>query len=293
MTQPRFGKRRWRRPERMVLDHGPVVRRKDLGVSEPVTVEPQLARRDSRRHIQVILGAFVGAAAAEGAVVGVLAGHPFLGTMAGLAFGIGYFIVAREFGDVWIARALRTDGEPGPRVVRLVAAEAGNAGVPSPRVLVAPGEHPNATSFALRRRWLVTTQAADQLDELALEGLVAHEIVHLRDGDAAVSALYVVLAGSPDLVFRRAGVLALLSMPLWPAAFAVRAFRRIVMPSDRELRADVAAAMLTRYPPGIVAALEASGGPSTGLRPYDQFWFVGRDGGAKAAADRAALIAEM
>jgi Zn-dependent protease with chaperone function len=277
----------------MLLDHGPVMRRKDLGVSEPVTVEPHLARRDSRRHIQIILGAFVGGAAAEGVVVGFLVGHPFLGMIVGLGVGVGYFIVAREFGDVWIARALRTGAEPGPRVVRLAAAEAKTAGVPSPRVIVAPGEHPNATSFALRRRWLVTTQASEQLDELALEGLVAHEIVHLRDGDSAVSALFVVLAGSPDLVMRGAGILTLLSVPLWPAAFVVRALRGVVLPSDREHRADVAAAMLTRYPPGIVAALEASGGPSAGLRPYDALWFVGRDGGAKAAADRAALIAEM
>ena len=52
MAQPRFGKRRWRRPERMTLEHPPVMRRKDLGVSEPLTVEPELARTRSRRQLE-------------------------------------------------------------------------------------------------------------------------------------------------------------------------------------------------------------------------------------------------
>lgn len=293
MTQPRFGKRRWRRPERMLLDHAPVMRRKDLGVTEPVTVEPYLARRNSRRQIQVILGTFLLAAAAEGVVVGLVIGHPYFATVGAVAAALLYFAAAREFGDAWIVRALRAEDSAGPRVVRLASAEAANAGIPAPRVLVVDGDQPNATSFALRRRSIVTTRGVESLDELALEGLIAHEVVHLRDGDAAVAALYLVLAGSPDLVARRAGVLTLLSVPLWPALLVLRALQRVAMPADREMRADVAAAMLTRYPPGIVAALELSGGESTGLRPFDPFWFVGRDGGREQADKRASLISEM
>ncbi len=290
MTQPRFGKRRWRRPERMLLDHGPVMRRKDLGVTEPVTVEAHLARRDSRRQIQVLLFTFLAAATVEGLLIGAAIRHPYIGTLAGAIAGFAYFIVAREFGDTWIARALRTRPATGPRVVRLASAEAHDAGIPSPRVLIAPGDAPNATSFALRRRWLVTTQAAEQLDELALEGLVAHEIIHLRDGDSAVAALYVVLAGSPSLVTRGAGALAFLSIPLWPAAVALRLLRGIVVPPGRETRADVAAAMLTRYPPGIVQALRAARIPKDTLPAFEPFWFVD---GAEGAESRAVLISEM
>ena len=93
MTQPRFGKRRWRRPERMLLDdHAPVVRRKDLGVSEPVAVESHLARRDSRRQIQTLLFAFLAFATLEGALLGLVIRHPFIGTLAGFAFGFVYFL---------------------------------------------------------------------------------------------------------------------------------------------------------------------------------------------------------
>jgi heat shock protein HtpX len=275
----------------MLLDeHAPVMRRKDLGVTEPVTIESNLARRDSRRHIQILLGGFLGACGLEGLVVGLIVRHPFLATIAGLIAGVVYFVLARELGDTWIARSLKTKPATGPRVVRLATAEAREAGIPAPRVLVAPGDLPNAASFALRRRWLVTTEAAEQLDELALEGLVAHEIIHLRDGDSAVAALYLVLAGSPSLVLRGAGPLALLSIPLWPAAFVLRLFRRAALPAAREMRADVAAAMLTRYPPGIVEALRAAGAPTDSLRAFDAFWFVNTE---QDAERRAALIAEM
>jgi heat shock protein HtpX len=292
-TQPkRFGKRRWRRPERMTLDHGPVARRKDLGVQEPVAVEPELARRASRRQIQILLGVFVGLTALEGLGVGWLLGHPILGVVVALVLGGFYFFVAREFGDAWIVRALSATPSDGTRVTRLVAGEAKTAGIPMPRVMSAPGDVPNAASFALRRRWLVTTTATEALDELALEGMVAHEVVHLRDGDSSVASLFLVLTGAPELLFRGAGALLVLAIPLWPVALLMRVLRSVAAPSTREHRADVAAAMLTRYPPGIVTALTSSGGTSCGLRPFDGFWFVGRDG-STGSEHRAELIAEM
>ena len=292
-TPRRFGKRRWRRPERMTLEHPPVVRRKDLGVSEPLPLEPEIARRTSRRHIEILLIAFVALATIEGLVVGVATGIGWLLAPAGLALAVVYMAVARELGDAWIVRALRARPAAGIRVRRLTQAEADTARTPSPQVLVVHGDVPNGMTFALRKRWLVTTSACEELDELALEGLIAHEIVHLRDGEASVAALYLVLAGAPDLALRGAGLLTLLSIPLWPASLALRFARAVVLPRDREHRADVAAAMLTRYPPGIIAALTSAGGPASRVRLLDECWFVARDGKPADATKRAALIAEM
>jgi Zn-dependent protease with chaperone function len=290
----KFGKRRWRRPERMTLDGPPVVRRKDLGVSEPLPLEPELARKTSRRHIEVLLVSFAILCAAEGALIGLALGHPILGALGALVFGALYFFVAREFGDSWIVRALRAGPVEGPRALRLASSEAKSAGIPAPTVLVAPGEVPNALSFALRRRWVVTTQACETLDELALEGLLAHEIVHLRDGESTVASLFVALAGGPDLLMRGAGPLAALSLPLWPAALVLRLLAQKIRPADAEHRADIAAALLTRYPPGIETALRASGGPSGGVKLLDPFWFVARDPArAPEAQRRAELVAEM
>ena len=294
MASRRFGKRRWRRPERMTLDGPPVARRKDLGVQEPLPLEPELARKVSRRHIEILLGSFAVLCAVEGLLVGLLVGHPVIGSVAAIGLGSAYFFVVRELGDAWLIRAMRAKPAGASRSLRLASSEARSAGIPAPKVLSAPGDVPNALSFALRRRWIVTTEACEDLDELALEGLLAHEIVHLRDGEATVASLFVALAGGPDLLLRGAGLLGALSLPLWPVAFGLRLIGSAVRAPDREHRADIAAALLTRYPPGIGTALRASGGESCGLRLMDPFWFVARDGKRSGETERRAeLVAEM
>jgi hypothetical protein len=64
---------------------------------------------------------------------------------------------------------------------------------------------------------------------------------------------------------------------------------------DRDHRADIAAAMLTRYPPGVATALSSSGseGRRT-FRPFEPFWFrpsVKTPG--PGAEERAGLLGEM
>jgi Zn-dependent protease with chaperone function len=290
----KFGKRRWRRPERLTLDGPPVARRKDLGVSEPLPLEPELARRTSRRQIEVLLVAFALLCAVEGALIGLAVGHPIIGACTGVALAALYFVVAREFGDRWIIKALRAVPVDRTRPLRLASSEAKSAGIPAPSVLVAPGDVPNALAFALRRRWVVTTRACETLDELVLDGILAHEIVHLRDGEATVTSLFVVLAGGPDLLMRGAGPLAALSLPVWPATLVLRLFASWVRSGDVEHRADIAAALLTRYPPGIETALRSSGGSSGGIKLLDPFWFVARDDTRASDAERrAGLVAEM
>jgi heat shock protein HtpX len=295
-----FRKRRWRRPERLTLEHPPVVRRKDLGASEPVVIEPDLARKASRRRIEILLVAFVVLCALEGFAIGLLFDAPVAGPAIGAGYAVFYFFLGREFGDGWLVRACKAkpldsvSTEGSARIARLVAGEARGAAIPAPRLLVAPGSVANAFSFALRRRWLVVTEGTDAGDELVLEGMFAHEVIHLRDGDASVAGLFVILAGAPELVVRGAGLLALLSIPIWPVSLAMRMTAGVAMPEDREVRADVAGALLTRYPPGVAEALrEAGGGPSP-LRVSDPFWFVHRSGGRGPDADRRAeLLEEM
>jgi Zn-dependent protease with chaperone function len=290
----RFSKRRWRRPERMLLDaDADVVRRKDLGSSEPIAVETELGRKTSRRAIEVVLVSFIVLGAVEGAIVGLVA-HALLYVFpAFVLYAFGYFVLAREFGDGWIVKALRAKPAESPRLERLISSEARTAGVAAPRLLISAASAPNAFSFALRRRWVVVTSPSVDEDELALEAMFAHEIIHLRDGDASVAALFIVLAASPELVLRRAGPLTLLSIPLWPAALALRFVRSFAFDAGREHRADVAAAMMTRYPPGMATALTVAGGGSSGLRSADPFWFVPRGSDRVQADRRAALIAEM
>jgi len=290
-----FRKRRWRRPERLTLEHPPVVRRKDLGASEPVVIEPDLARKASRRRIEILLVAFVVLCALEGFAVGLLFDAPIAGPAIGAGYAVFYFFLGREFGDGWLVRACKAKPLDSSRIARLVTGEARGAAIPAPRLLLAPGSAPNAFSFALRRRWLVVTEGTDTGDELVLEGMFAHEVIHLRDGDASVAGLYVVLAGAPELVMRGAGALAFLSIPIWPVSLAMRMTAGVAMPEDREVRADVAGALLTRYPPGVAEALRKAGGDPSPLRISDAFWFVPRRSGVRGpdANRRAELLEEM
>jgi Zn-dependent protease with chaperone function len=290
----RFTRRRWRRPERMLLDHAPVERRKDLGASEPLPLEPELARRTSHRRRNVLLAVFFVSCAAQGAVIGLFVVRSSILGAAFVVYGALYLVLAREFGDEWLRRAVGARDEAAARLVRLTTAECRTSGVGVPRVLVADGGTCNALALSLRKRTIVTTGSCESADELELEGVLAHEVVHLRDGEAALASLYFVLAGAPDITVRGGGVLCVLSVPLWPAAFVLRFARAIVLSPGREHRADIAAAMLTRYPPGIASALRVAGTSPSGLRITDPFWFVRRDGaGEREAEVRAGLVSEM
>jgi Zn-dependent protease with chaperone function len=288
----KFTRRRWRRPERMTLEHPPVIRRKDISAPTPLAIETALARRASRRRLETLLLVFFGLSAAEGLVIALLTRRWVLvPVFAGL--GVLYFLVAREWGDVWLRRALRARPIEASRLRRLAGSEARSAGVPPPDVLVAAGAEPNAIAVSLRKRSIVLTSPCEDLDELALEGLLAHEIIHLRDGEATVASLFVVLSAGPELLFRGAGIGCALALPLFPIGLVLRLARSLLIPADREHRADVAAAMLTRYPPGIVDALQAAGGASCGLRIADGLWFVPRNGSADEKQRRAELVGEM
>lgn len=292
----KFTRRRWRRPERMTLEHPPVTRRKDIGAPTQLVLEPDLARRASRRRLESLLLVFVGLCALEGLLVALATGL-WIAVPAVTGLGILYFFLARARGDAWLRRAFDTGEEVSLRLRRLVASEARAAGVPEPQIIVGTGAEPNALALSLRHRALVVTRGSESVDELVLEGMLAHETVHLRDGEATAASLYLVFAAAPQLLLRGAGAGLVLAVPLWPVCAAMRLARTLAAPPDREHRADVAGALLTRYPPGVADALRHAGGTSCGLAPADDFWFVPRGGSREeagaAAARRAALVAEM
>jgi Zn-dependent protease with chaperone function len=276
----------------MTLEHPPVQRRKDIGAPTPLPLEPELARRTSRHRLESLLVAFLALCAVEGTIIAAVTGRwILLPAFAGL--GVLYFFVGREWGDAWLRRALRARPTDSLRLRRLAASEARSAGIGPPDVLVTAGSEPNAIAVQLRKRSIVLTDGCEAVDELVIEGMLAHEIIHLRDGEATVASLFLVLSAGPELLFRGAGLGCLLALPLIPVALVLRLVRSLATPSDREHRADVAAAMLTRYPPGIVEALGSAGGPSCGLRMADGFWFVARNGARADAEKRAELVGEM
>ena len=152
------------------------------------------------------------------------------------------------------------------------------AGVPMPKVYIIDDPSPNA--FATGRKpetasIAVTTGLLQILERTELEGVLAHELSHIKNYDIRVMTLVVVLVGviilMSDLmmrsfIFGKRGsdrdsgqlgvilfivgiVLAILS-PLFAELI------KLAVSRSREYLADASASMLTRYPEGLAKALE-------------------------------------
>ncbi len=242
----------------------------------------ELIRSNKRRSALLIAG-FVLVVAAVGAIVGYLVGNGPVFTLVALVIS-----GAIAFGSYWkadkialaVSRARPAPEEQYRRLHNLVEGLCIAGGLPKPGVYVIDDPAPNA--FATGRNpnhaaIAVTTGLLEQMNRVELEGVIAHELSHIRNYDILVSTLAVTMVGSvalvADLAIRtmwwnggrvaRRGdhgnhnnPLALVGFALLIVApFVARAMQAAVS-RRRETLADVSACQLTRYPPGLISALE-------------------------------------
>ncbi len=130
------------------------------------------------------------------------------------------------------------------------------AGVPKPRLFLLPDGHPRALSagrgprgaaIAVSRGFLGAATPAE------LEGVVAHELAHIRNRDILVQTLVVVVAAALLETSRIGGWLSrALLFVLGPVAAALV---HLLLSPRREFVADRAAAALTGSPHGLADAL--------------------------------------
>jgi heat shock protein HtpX len=153
------------------------------------------------------------------------------------------------------------------------------AGLPKPRLYVIDDPAPNA--FATGRNpnhaaIAVTTGLLEKMNRVELEGVLAHELSHIKNYDILVSTLAIVMLGVitllADLSFRfhwlsghrrrsdsGAGpqaVLAVVGILLIIVGPIVARLMHLAISRRRETLADFSAVELTRYPPGLVSALQ-------------------------------------
>jgi heat shock protein HtpX len=163
-----------------------------------------------------------------------------------------------------LAGGVPADGARHARLVNLVEGLSLSAGVPPPEVFVLSAAAPNALTLgrdARHARLIVTDGVLEHLSRIELEGVVAHELSHIRAGDIRTATL-------------GAGLLAPLLFLGRPATGAMR----WLVGSERETLADLRAVSLTRYPPGLAAALEAMAGARGELPAppaLDPLWTAG------------------
>src|SRR4051794_12941145 len=178
------------------------------------------------------------------------------------------------------SRAKPADGPEYARYHNLVEGLCIAAGLPKPRLYVVDDPAPNA--FATGRNpkhaaVAVTTGLLATMNRVELEGVLAHELSHVRNYDILVTTIAVTAVGAialmADLGLRfmwfggREGrrdnndggvgvILAILSLALLVLAPFVAQLMQFAMSRRRELLADASGVQLTRYPPGLISALE-------------------------------------
>ena len=179
-----------------------------------------------------------------GALLAALAGRALFVAAAVLALVLA--VVAYLYADRVVlglshARPVALDDEP--RYHNIVEGLCVSAGLPKPELYVVDDDAPN--SFATGRNpnhaaVVVTTGLLEKLSRMELEGVLAHELAHIRSHDTLVTGL-----GT-----------ALVALPLLPAGSLSARLLDTLVGRGRERDADISGVRLTRYPPGLAAALE-------------------------------------
>jgi heat shock protein HtpX len=144
-----------------------------------------------------------------------------------------------------------SDEHEHPRLHNLVDGLCATMGLARPTICVVESTIPNAMAIGRDpdSAMLIVTSGLDQsLSLVELEGVLAHELVHIKRNDTAVAAL-AVMAVAP-----------------WAAIRGRDAGAELVhalVGRGREYAADQRAAEVVRYPPGIASALETMVGAET------------------------------
>lgn len=159
------------------------------------------------------------------------------------------------------------------------------AGLPMPKLYVIEDAAPNAFATGRDEKHAVvaaTTGLLRILDRTELEGVIAHELSHIKNRDMLVMTVAVVLAGFvaiiADLFLRMAmfggdrdnnkggalfAVLAVVGFILAPIAAQLI---QLAISRRREYLADASGALLTRYPQGLASALRKISGYAAPMR---------------------------
>ncbi|HSJ75183.1 MAG TPA: zinc metalloprotease HtpX [Gemmatimonadales bacterium] len=124
------------------------------------------------------------------------------GLLAALVIGSLFNFVMYFFSDRLVLRmygARVVDAQQAPELYALVDRLRQRAGLPMPKVAVAPHEQPNA--FATGRNpshavVAVTTGILKHVPQEELEGVIAHELAHIKNRDMLISTVAAGIAGA-------------------------------------------------------------------------------------------------
>jgi len=214
--------------------------------------------------LSVLTGLFLGVGFLIGGRAGMIIGLIFAGLM---NFGSYWFsdkIVLKMYG------AEKLEESENPELHKKVEKLARDAGIPKPRLYINNMQVPNA--FATGRNpekgvVCVTQGLMDALEEDEVEGVIAHELAHIKNRDTLINAIVATVAGAVGLIAE---------MAFWGAMFGGREEQgemasaltlmiltpliatiiRMAVSRSMEFRADSEAVKISQNKQGLSSALE-------------------------------------
>lgn len=185
------------------------------------------------------------------------------------------------------ARRVRHDADlKQQQIVHLVENICITAGLPMPQVYLVTDPAPNA--FAVGRdpkhaSIALTTGIIEKLDKVELEGVIAHELSHIKNYDILLSTVVITLLGVITLIadwswrgraFSKGdsnndnnnSIMVLIGLVLIILAPIFAQLIYLAISRQREYSADASGALITRYPEGLARALKKLEADKTQLK---------------------------
>jgi heat shock protein HtpX len=197
-------------------------------------------------------------------------------------FSIGMSVTGYWYSDkivLGMAGARPIEKKDHPELYRIVENLCITAGLPLPKIYIIDEAQPNAFATGRNERHsavAVTRGLLDRLEKTELEGVIAHELSHIKNKDMLLQTIVVVLvgvvaiasnifirmnffgggrrnsrsSGNAGAIILIIGIIAAILAPI--AANLIK----LAISRKREFLADASGALITRYPDGLASALE-------------------------------------
>jgi heat shock protein HtpX len=194
---------------------------------------------------------------------------------------IAYYFHQSMIDAVTGARPVTREEEP--RVYNLLENLCISRGIPTPTLRIADDDALNAFATGLNRKQYsitVTRGLMEGLDDAELEGVLGHELTHIRNGDVRMLVIAVVIAGVisffGEMVFRiffqnafygrrsssngdkkggGAAIAIVIAIVLIVVAWVLSIVIRFALSRQREYLADSGSVELTKNPDAMISAL--------------------------------------
>jgi heat shock protein HtpX len=221
--------------------------------------------------------------------VGWLLAGPW-GVLAALAAAAAVNAASYWYSDRFVLKLYKAEPYESKRIRKMLRHLSHEAGIPEPRLFLVKSPAPNAfaTGRNPRNAAIAVTEGLLGLEDEELEGVLAHEVSHIKNRDMLVSSMAATIGGAVSYAAqigyfslfgdsREHGsvlplILILVFAPL--AAFLVR----LAVSRSREFKADWTGSLLTKNPEALASALRkiSAQGEKTlqGSAATSHIWFV-------------------